>query len=45
MLLQENGYKKMGGTWIADDNIASLRQAEKLKASTMHELHLFKKDI
>jgi hypothetical protein len=43
--LKENGYKKMGGTWIADQNIASLRQAEKLGAVTMHELHLFKKDI
>ena len=43
--LKKSGYQKMGGTWIADQNIASLRQAEKLGAVTMHELHLFKKDI
>jgi len=43
--LKSEGYKKLGGTWIADENLASLRQAEKLGASVMHELHLFQKDL
>jgi hypothetical protein len=43
--LKSGGYKKMGGTWIADENVASLRQAEKLGAKTMHELHLFRKAL
>ncbi len=43
--LKVGGYKKMGGTWISDENAASLRQAEKLGAKTMHELHLFRKSL
>lgn len=43
--LKRKGYSKMGGTWIADVNTASLRQAEKLNGKTMHKLHLYKKDI
>jgi hypothetical protein len=43
--MKERGYKKMGGTWIADDNKVSLRQVEKLGGRPMHRLHLFKKDL
>jgi GNAT superfamily N-acetyltransferase len=41
--LKAGGYKKVGGTWIADENIASLRQVEKLNGKPMHRLHLFRK--
>lgn len=41
--LKRRGYKTMGGTWISQDNTPSLRQAEKLNAKIMHELHLFAK--
>lgn len=43
--LKARGYKKFGGTWIADENTASLAQARKLNGKEMHKLHLFKKDI
>jgi hypothetical protein len=43
--MKERGYKKMGGTWIGDDNTASLRQIQKLGAYPMHRLHLFRKEI
>lgn len=43
--LKSRGYKTMGGTWISSENTASIRQAEKLGAKTMHELKLFKKPI
>ena len=39
------GYKSVGGTWIADENTASLRQTEKSGASPLHRLHLFTKDL
>jgi hypothetical protein len=41
--LKERGYESLGFTWIADENIASIRQIEKLGASQLHKLHLFKK--
>lgn len=41
----ERGYSKIGGTWIADENIASLKIAEKFGAKPLHRLHLFKKDL
>jgi RimJ/RimL family protein N-acetyltransferase len=43
--LKRRAYKTMGGTWISADNKASLRQAEKLGAQVMHELHLFRKSV
>lgn len=43
--LKRKGYKRMGGTWIATENIASMRQAEKLQAKVMHELVLYRKDL
>ncbi|WP_371228362.1 GNAT family N-acetyltransferase [Roseovarius sp. 2305UL8-3] len=39
------GYTSMGGTWIADENRASLRQMEKTGARRLQELHLFGKDL
>ena len=39
------GYKTVGGTWIADENKASLRQTEKSGARAVHQLHLFAKDL
>lgn len=43
--LRSAGYKKLGITWIADVNPASLRQMEKLGADPLHKLHLFKKAL
>ncbi|SLN32427.1 GNAT family N-acetyltransferase [Ruegeria meonggei] len=39
------GYKTVGGTWIADENRASLRQSEKAGAKPLHRLHLFSKEL
>ena len=39
------GYKTVGGTWIADENAASLRQTEKAGAVPLHRLHLFSKEL
>ena len=39
------GYKSVGGTWIADQNVASLRQTEKSGAKPLHRLHLFEKEL
>jgi len=39
------GYETVGGTWIADENPASLRQVEKMNGRWLHKLHLFRKDI
>lgn len=43
--LKQAGYKSVGGTWIADVNGASLRQAEKIGARPLHELAIFGKRI
>jgi hypothetical protein len=43
--LKQGGYKKVGGTWIADENVASMRQVEKLNGKPMHRLHLFRKPV
>jgi hypothetical protein len=43
--LRESGYERLGTTWIADENPASLRQMEKLGARPLHRLHLFRKDL
>jgi GNAT superfamily N-acetyltransferase len=37
------GYESVGGTWIADENPASLRQVEKMHGRVLHKLHLFRK--
>ncbi|MFQ6552823.1 GNAT family N-acetyltransferase [Aestuariibius insulae] len=39
------GYKTVGGTWIADVNEASLRQPEKIGATRLQRLHLFRKAL
>ena len=36
---------RYGGTWIADINGPSLRQAEKAGAKPLHKLHLFAKSL
>ena len=43
--LQAAGYRTLGGTWIADVNKPSLRQAEKAGARPLHRLHLFTKRL
>ncbi|MDJ0613924.1 MAG: GNAT family N-acetyltransferase [Rhizobiaceae bacterium] len=39
------GYETVGGTWISDENAASLRQAEKGGAKPLHRLHLYRKSL
>lgn len=43
--LKAAGYTTLGGTWIADVNGPSLRQAEKAGARPLHRLHLFSKPL
>lgn len=43
--LREAGYERLGVTWIADTNAASLRQMERLGAKPLHRTHLFRKDV
>lgn len=43
--MRSAGYLTVGGTWIADVNKASLRQAEKSGARPLHRLHLFSKAL
>jgi hypothetical protein len=38
-------YTTLGITWIADVNGSSLRQVERLGATTLHRLHLFTRDL
>ena len=43
--LQAARYYRVGVTWIADENPASLRQMERLGARRLHGLHLFQKQL
>ena len=43
--LKARGYKKLAGTWIYEENKASLRQAEKMKGQVMQELCLYRKSL
>lgn len=43
--LKQRRYEKLGITWIADENIASLKQMQRLGAKPLHRLHLFKKEL
>lgn len=43
--LKAAGYTGLGGTWIADVNGPSLRQAQKAGAKPLHRLHLFAKAL
>lgn len=45
MAAKAAGYRKLGGTWIADVNKASLRQMEKAGSRPLHRLHLFRKSL
>ncbi len=45
LALKTAGYESVGGTWIADVNGASLRQAEKIGAAPLHRLHLYRKRL
>jgi hypothetical protein len=43
--LKNSGYEELGITWIADSNIASLKQMERLGGKALHRLDLFRKDL
>jgi hypothetical protein len=43
--LKKGGYEKLGLTWIADENLGSLKQTQRLNAKELHKLHLFKKSL
>lgn len=43
--LKKAGYKELGGTWVSDTNLASLRVLEKINSAKLHGLHLYRKDI
>jgi GNAT superfamily N-acetyltransferase len=42
---RNGGYRKLGTTWIADVNGASLRQMQRIGAKPLHRLHLFAKQM
>lgn len=42
---RDAGYRTLGTTWIADVNIASLRQMERIGAKLLHRLNLFHKPL
>jgi GNAT superfamily N-acetyltransferase len=39
------GYTSLGCTWIADVNIASIKQMERIGAKRLHRQHLFRKAV
>jgi len=43
--MKDAGYRRLGITWIADVNAASLRQTEKLGARRLHRLSMFAKSL
>lgn len=43
--LKGAGYERLGVTWIADQNAASLRQIERLGGKPLQRLHLFRKGV
>lgn len=43
--LRSAGYERLGITWIADVNAASLRQVERIGARLLHRLHLYGKEL
>jgi GNAT superfamily N-acetyltransferase len=43
--LRQARYERLGITWIAELNAASLRQMERIGARPLHRLHLFGKEI
>ena len=43
--MQQAGYKRLGITWIWDENRGSLRQMERIGAKPLHRTHLFRKSL
>lgn len=43
--LKEGGYTSVGGTWIGDDNTASLKSAEAIGMKPYHRIHMFEKEL
>ena len=43
--MQQRGYESVGITWVADQNVASVRQTERLGARAMHRIHLYQKPV
>ena len=43
--LQRGGYESVGGTWIGDDNPASLRSAEAFGMRPYHRVAMFEKTL
>ncbi len=41
--LSRSGYTHVGGTWVSDENPASLKQVERFASRRLHRLHLFGK--
>jgi GNAT superfamily N-acetyltransferase len=42
---RDAGYRKIGGTWIGDSNVASLKQMKGMGSKPLHRLHLFSKKL
>lgn len=45
MALKKYGYKELGVTWISEENVASLRQIEKMGGRVLNRTHLFRKKL
>jgi hypothetical protein len=45
LAMKDAGYQKLGNTWIADQNKASLAQKQKSHSEPLHRLHLFRKAL
>lgn len=43
--MRQAGYKRLGITWIWDENRGSLRQMERIGAKPLHRTHLFRKSL
>ncbi|TDF65576.1 GNAT family N-acetyltransferase [Cupriavidus sp. L7L] len=43
--MRDAGYSHLGISWVSDTNGASLRQMEKLGATELHRLHLFRRAL
>ncbi|MEL6343128.1 MAG: GNAT family N-acetyltransferase [Myxococcota bacterium] len=43
--LQQGGYTHVGGTWIGDDNLPSLRSAQAVGMKPYHRLHMYEKSL
>ena len=43
--MREAGYRKLGITWIWDENHGSLRQMERIGAKPLHRANLFRKSL